>query len=71
MTPMQQSLASTSPEELKEGALWMQADARYLYRVVGQFLAIGDNWVASKVQENAAYSAAMARAHLDKWLSLT
>jgi hypothetical protein len=47
-----------------EAAIWLQRDAEHLYRWARQYAADpspGQLWVACKVQENAAYSARLAR----------
>jgi hypothetical protein len=43
-------------------AIWLQNDARYLYLMSGVHRDCGNHWLAKLVQENAAHSAALARA---------
>lgn len=45
----------------KEAAIWLQKDAAYLYRCADAYRNLGDGWLASQVQENAAHSAKLAR----------
>ena len=56
--------ASNAQESL-DAAIWFQEDAEYLYRSARQYRDAGDNWMAARVQENAAHSAALARAELE------
>ena len=45
----------------KDAAIWLQNDAAYLYRCADAARAAGDAWLASRVQDNAAHSAKLAR----------
>ena len=51
-----------SHTELTEAATWLQEDAAYLYRQARIFRDAGNDFLATRVQENAAHSAALARA---------
>lgn len=61
-TAMQEWLHAASIEQLREGAIWLQVDSRGLYEAADRYRSTGQDWLAAKVQENAAYSAAAARA---------
>jgi hypothetical protein len=45
----------------REAAEWFQVDAEYLYRMARTYREAGKDWIAIKVQNNAAYSAEQAR----------
>lgn len=45
----------------KAAAIWLQNDAEFLYRCAAAYRSEGNEWMASQVQENAAYSAKLAR----------
>jgi hypothetical protein len=50
-----------------DAAIWLQNDSAFLYREVSRHVASGlpaSALVASKIQQNAANSACMARKHL-------
>lgn len=44
-----------------DAALWLQHDAAYLYREAGRYRDLGNAWMATAVQNNAAHSARLAR----------
>ena len=48
-------------EDLIADALWWQEDARFLYAQANRVREQGKFWLATKIQENAAYSARRAR----------
>jgi len=58
---------ASTPEELREAAVWLQVDAAYLYRAADVYRdAPASRWVATQVQENAAHSSALSRAAIAK-----
>lgn len=56
-----------SPAQLIETAIYMQEDARYLYQCADMYRDAGNNFMAIRVQVNAAYSAALARAAIARY----
>lgn len=48
-------------DEDREAAVWFQIDAAYLHRCADAYREQGDDWLAIRVQNNAAHSARMAR----------
>lgn len=48
-----------------DAAIWLQRDAAHLYRFAAVITSRDyDDWLAVKVQQNAAHSAALARKYL-------
>ena len=61
-----QGLHASPPPELLAAAAWLQEDAMYLYASAAKDRDEGRTWITARVQENAARSAALARAVLAK-----
>jgi hypothetical protein len=57
--------AATTAQETRHAAIWLQEDAEYLYGCARRYRDAADNWMAARVQENAAHSAALARAEVE------
>ena len=58
-----------TPEQDLEAAVWLQVDAAYLYAQAAAYRdsqAPAAHWFATKLQENAAHSAALARAAVER-----
>lgn len=47
-----------------EAAIWLQKDAAFLYQCAREYGSCGDAFLAARVQQNAAYSAKLARERL-------
>jgi hypothetical protein len=60
---------SGSLDELRDGAAWLQDDARYVYAAAAKYRDEGKRWVAAQVQLAAAHSAALALAALEVCLA--
>ena len=60
-------LETSTPDELLEGAIYMQDDARHLYSAADHYRSThGKEWIASRVQESAANSSRIARSAFNK-----
>lgn len=62
---------SGSLDELRDGAAWLQDDARYAYAAAAKYRDEGKRWVAAQVQLVAAHSAGFALAALEVCLVLS
>lgn len=57
--------------ELRDGAAWLQDDARCVYAAAAKYRDEGKRWVAAQVQVAAAHSAGLALAALEVCLALS
>lgn len=62
---------SGSLDELRDGAAWLQDDARYVYAAAAKYRDDGKSWVAAHGQLAAAHSAGLALAALEVCLALS
>lgn len=62
---------ASTVEELHEGAIYLQRDASWLYAAAAKYRDTpGQEWIAVRVQVNAAHSAKMARFAAEKLRSI-